>query len=76
MKKQDMYFEKERVAYIIAVIKDDKLEASLHMGVMLGYKDALSMTDTDFKKICELHDRLMSAIDFAYHMKRRKIRMN
>lgn len=71
MKKYDEYFEKESVLYVVAVIKCDKVESSLHMGRMQGYKDALSKTGVDFAKICDLHDRIMSAIDFAYRMERR-----
>lgn len=70
MKKYDTYFEKERMLYVVAVVKGDTVEASLHMGIMLGYKDALSKMGVDFAKICDLHDRLMTAIDFAHHMRR------
>lgn len=69
MKKQDEYYEKERMLYVVAVLKGDKDEASLHMGRMQGYKDALFKMGVDFTKICDLHDRLMSAIDFAYRMR-------
>lgn len=72
MKKQDTYFEKERMLYVVAVIKDDKHEASLHLGRMQGYKDALFNMGVDFTKICDLHDRTMSAIYFAYRMLSRK----
>lgn len=70
MKKYYEYFEKERILYVVAVIKGDKVESSLHMGRMQGYKDALSIMGVDFDKICDLHDRIMTAIDFAYRMKR------
>lgn len=69
MKKQDEYYEKERMLYVVAVLKGDKDEASLHMGRMQGYKDALFNMGVDFTKICDLHDRIMSAIDFAYRMR-------
>ena len=69
MKKQDEYCEKERMLYVVAVFKGDKDEASLHMGRMQGYKDALCNMGVDFTKICDLHDRIMSAIDFAYRMR-------
>lgn len=69
MKKYDTYFEKERMFYVVAVFKNDKYEASLHMGRMQGYKDALCNTGVDFNKICELHERIMTAIDFAYHIR-------
>ena len=72
MKKQDTYFEKERMLFVVAVIKDDKHEASLHLGRMQGYKDALYNMGVDFTKIYDLHDRIMSSIDFAYRMRRRK----
>ena len=71
MKKCDTYFEKERILYVVAVVKNDKYEASLHMGRMQGYKEALFNMGVDFAKICDLHDRIMTAIDFAYHMERR-----
>ena len=71
MKKYDEYFEKERMLYVVAVVKGDKAEASLHMGRMQGYKDALFNTGVDFTTICDLHDRIMTAIDFAYRMERR-----
>lgn len=74
MKKQDTYFEKERMIYVLAVVKDDISEASLHMGRMQGYKDALCNMGVDFTKICDLHDRIMDAIDFAYRMKRRYVK--
>lgn len=70
MKKYDGYFEKERMLYVVAVVKGDTVEAALHMGIMLGYKDALSNTGVDFAKICYLHDRLMTAIEFGYNMRR------
>lgn len=70
MKKQDIYYEKERMMYIIAIIKGDSSEASLHMGRMQGYIDAMCNMSVDFVKICYMHDRLISAIDFAYRMKR------
>ena len=73
MKKYDAYFEKERILYVVAVVKGDRVEASLHMGTMLGYKDALSNMGVDFAKICDLHNRLMSAIEFAFRMRRYKI---
>ena len=41
------------------------------MGRMQGYKDALFNMGVDLAKICDLQDRIMSAIDFAYSMKRR-----
>lgn len=69
MKKQDEYYEKERMLYVVAVIKGDKDEASLHLGRMQGYKDALCNMGVDFTKICDLHDRTISAIDFAYRMR-------
>ena len=69
MKKQDAYFEKERMLYVVAVLKGDKDEVSLHMGRMQGYKDALCNMGVDFTKICDFHDRIMSAIDFAYRMR-------
>lgn len=72
MKKQDEYYEKERMLYVLAVLKGDKVEASLHMGRMQGYKDALCNMGVDFTKICDLHDRIMSAIDFAYRMRNYK----
>ena len=71
MKKYDTYLENERMLYVVAVVKGDKNEASLHMGRMQGYKDALSSMGVDFSKICYLHDRIMTAIDFAYRMERR-----
>ena len=71
MKKYNEYFEIERVLYVISVVKGDKNESSLHMGRMQGYKDALSDMGFDFEKICDLHDRIMTAIDFAYRMERR-----
>lgn len=71
MKKYDTFFEKERILYVVAVVKNDKYEASLHMGRMQGYKAALPYMGIDFEKICHLHDRIMTAIDFAYRMKRR-----
>lgn len=71
MKKQYTYFEKERMLYVVATVKGDDTEAKLHMGRMQGYKDALADMGVDFTKICDLHDRIMNAIDFAYRMKRR-----
>lgn len=71
MKKQDAYFEKERMLYVTAIVKGDKDEASLHMGRMQGYKDALFNIGVDFTKICDFHDRIMDAIDFAYRMKKK-----
>ena len=70
MKKYDVYLEKERMLYVEAVVKGDKYDASLHMGRMQGYKDALCDMEVDFTKICDLNDRIMSATDFAYHMRR------
>lgn len=72
MKKYDEYFEKERMLYVVAVVKGDTVESALHMGIMLGYKDALSKMGVDFAKICDLHNRLMTAIDFAYRMRHSK----
>ena len=40
MKKYDEYFEKERIAYVVSIVKCDNDEASLHMGRMQGYKTA------------------------------------
>lgn len=76
MKKYYEYFEKERMLYEVAIVKGDKAEASLHMGRMQGYKRALSNIGVDFEKICDLSDRIMTAIDFAYRMERiyRKVR--
>ena len=71
MKKYDTFFEKERMLYVVAIVKCDKDEASLHMGRMQGYKKALCDMGLDFEKICYLHERIMTAIDFAYRMKRR-----
>ncbi len=71
MKKQEAYFERERMLYVVAVVKDNKDEASLHMGRMQGYKAALGNMGVDFEKIRDLHDRIMNAIDFAYRMRRR-----
>lgn len=70
MKKYDEYFESERMLYVVAVVKGNKVEASLHMGRMQGYKEALCNMGVDFTKICDLHDRIMTAIDFAYRMRR------
>lgn len=72
MKKYDEYFEKERMLYVVAVVKGDTVEAALHMGIMLGYKDGLFKMGVDFAKICDLHNRLMTAIDFSYRMRYRK----
>ena len=71
MKKYDEYLEKERMLYVVAIVKGDKDEAQLHMGRMLGYKDALFNMGVDFAKICYLHERIMTAIYFAYRMERR-----
>ena len=71
MKKYYEHFEKERILYVVAVVKGDKVESSLHMGRMQGYKSALFHMGIDFDKICDLHDRIMTAIDFAYRMERR-----
>ncbi len=71
MKKYDEYFENERMLYVVAIVKCDKDEASLHMGRMQGYKSALARMDIDIEKICYLHDRIMTAIDFAYRMQSR-----
>ena len=71
MKKYDAYLEKERMLYVVAVVKGDKAEAQLHMGRMQGYKDTLFSMGVDFTIICDLHDRIMTAIDFAYRMERR-----
>lgn len=76
MKKQDSYFEKERVLYVMAVVKSDKVEASLHMGRMQGYKDGLCNMGVEFVKICDINDRIMSAIDFAYRMRSRYMKIN
>lgn len=69
MKKYDKFFEEERVLYVAAVVKCDKDKASLHMGRMQGYKRALGDMGVDFDKICYLHDRIMTAIDFAYRIR-------
>lgn len=71
MKKHDTYYEKERMMYVVAVVKGDSSEAKLHMGRMQGYKDAMFNMGVDFVKICDMYDRMMSAIDFAYRMRRR-----
>lgn len=71
MKKYDTFFEKERMLYVVNVVKNDNTEASLHMGRMQGYEEALCYMGVDFVKICDLHDRIMSAIDFAYRMRSR-----
>lgn len=76
MKKYYEYFEKERMLYVVAVIKGDEVESSLHLGRMQGYKDALFEMGIDFTKICYLQDRIMTTIDFAYRMKRRYIKIN
>ena len=76
MKKQDSYFENERMLYVMSIVKGDKLEASLHLGIMLGYKDALCNMGVEFVKICDINDRLMSAIDFAYRMRSRYMKIN
>ena len=70
MKKYDTFFEKERMLYVEAIFKGDKDEASLHMGRMQGCKHALCIMGVDFEKVCFLHYRIMTAIDFAYRMKR------
>lgn len=69
MKKYYAYLENERMLYVVAVVKGDKSESSLHMGRMQGYKAALGEAGTDFTEICDMHDRIMSAIDFAYRMR-------
>lgn len=71
MKKYDEYFENERMLYVVAIVKGDKVEAALHLGRMHGYTSALVRTDIDFEKINDLHERIMTAIDFAYRMERR-----
>lgn len=76
MKKQDTYYEKERMMYVVAVVKGDSSEASLHFGRMQGYKDAMGKMGVDFAKICDMHDRIISAIDFAYRMRRRYMKNN
>lgn len=76
MKKQYEYFENERVLYVVSIIKGDKDEASLHMGRMQGYKDAMLNMDFDFEKMFYFHDRIMTAIDFAYRMRKRYIKNN
>lgn len=76
MKKYDEYFEKERMMYVKAVVKGDSSEASLHMGRMQGYKDAMFNMGVDFVKICDMHDRIMSAIDFAYRLRSRYMKNN
>ena len=70
MKKYDTYFENERMLYVVAVVKNDKSEAALHRARMHGSIDALANMGADFTKICDLHDRIMTAIDFAYRMRR------
>lgn len=76
MKKYDEYFEKERILYVLSVIKRDEVESALQLGIMLGYKDALFYMGVDFVKICYLNDRIMSAIDFAYRMRRIYLKIN
>lgn len=76
MKKQYTYFEKERMLYVVSIVKGDNNEAKLHMGRMQGYKDALAYIGVDFTKICDLHYRIMDAIDFAYRMRSRYIKNN
>lgn len=71
MKKQYIYFEKERMHYVVAIVKGDESEAKLHLGRMQGYEDCLNENIfINFEVICYLHDRIMSAIDFAYRMRR------
>lgn len=74
MKKQDTYIEKERMLYVVNVVKGDRAEALLHMGRMQGYKVAMYNMGVDLDKICDIHYRIMDAIDFAYSMRRRYIK--
>jgi len=66
MKKQHNYFEKERINYVLASMRDDYEQAKIYMARMQGFKNGIYQFD--IYEGFRIHDEIMSAIDFADRM--------
>lgn len=73
MRREEYYFEKERMSYIISVFRGHIQEAYMHLGRMQGYTYSLFIFGVDMTTLWNLHIRIDTAIDFAYRMKRKKL---
>lgn len=74
MKKS--YFEKERINYVVASMREDYKHADVYMARMQGFKNGIYQFDI-FEGF-RIHDEIMSAIDFAdrmWKMRRKRNRM-
>lgn len=60
------YFEKERINYVLASMRDDYEHAKIYMGCMQGFKNGIYQFD--IYEGLRIHDEIMSAIDFADRM--------
>lgn len=77
MKEYEMYFQKERAAYISAQFKGDNEDAALHMGRMQGYKRALYiMKLISYEESDKMHKEILSTIDFVFRMRERQRNRN
>lgn len=73
MKKHEIYFQKEKAAYILAEFKGNVGDANLHLGRMQGYKRALFEMDIiSYEEADKMFKEIMNAIDFAFHMRDRQ----
>lgn len=73
MKKS--YFEKERINYVVASMREDYKNADIYMARMQGFKNGIYQFDI-FEGF-RIHDEIMSAIDFAdrmWNMRRKRNR--
>nr|DAO57178.1 MAG TPA: hypothetical protein [Bacteriophage sp.] len=73
MKKNFEYFERKRIKYVIASMKDDHKSADLCLEAMMSFK--VAVYQFDIYEGIRLHHEIMSAIDFAgrmWNMRRKK----
>lgn len=71
------YFEKDRINYVLASMRDDYEQAKIYMGRMQGFKNGIYQFDI-FEGF-RIHGEIMSAIDFAdrmWKMRRKKDRIS
>lgn len=73
MRREDNYFEKERMDYILSVFRGNNCDSYLHLGRMQGYTYSLFICGVDMTTLWNLHMRIDTAIDFAYRMRRKKL---
>lgn len=73
MRREENFFEKERMSFILSVFKNNKQGVYLHLGRMQGYVYSLFISGVDMTTLRNLHMRIDTAIDFAYRMRRKKL---